>query len=57
MRLFGHVYLLVPVTKQACANYLTSNVQKYTCKIALGPCIQCFIMFSEGLKLYNSSEI
>jgi len=57
MRLFGHVYLLVPVTKHACANHLASNVQKYTCKIALGPCIQCFIMFSEGLKLYSSSEI
>ena len=56
MRLFGHVYLLVPVTKHACTNHLASNVQKYTCKIAVGPCIQCFIMFSQGLKLSSSSE-
>jgi hypothetical protein len=57
MRLFGYVYFLVPMAKHACKMALASNIQKYTFGIALGPCKQCFIMFSQGLKLFSSSNI
>ena len=55
--LFGYIYLLVPMTKNACRMALASNIQKYTFKIALGPCKQYFVMFSEGLKLSSRSDI
>ena len=51
MRLFCHVDLLVPVTKLAREMVLASDIQKYTCKTALGLCIQNFIMFSEGFEI------
>ena len=50
MGLFGYVSLLVPMTKHACRMALASNIQEYTFKIALWPCKQCFITFSEGLR-------
>ena len=57
MGLFGYVYLLVPVMKHACRMALASNIQKYTFKMVLGPCKQCFIIFSEGLKPSSRSDI
>ena len=57
MGLFDYVYLLVPMTKHACRMALASNIQKYTFKIALGPYKQCFITFSEGLKVSSGSDI
>ena len=55
--LFGYVYLLVPVTKNACRMALASSIQKYTLKMAPGPCKQYFVMFSEGFKLSSRSDI
>ena len=55
--LLGCVYPLVPMTKHACRMALASNIQKYTFKMALGPCKQCIIMFSEGFKVSRRSDI
>ena len=57
MGLFGYVYLLVPMMKNACRMAVASNIQKYTFKMAPGPCKQYFVMFSEDLKLSSRSDI
>ena len=57
MALFSYVYPLIPMMKHACRMALASNIQKYTFKMVLGPCKQCFIIFSEGLKLSIRSDI
>ena len=57
MGLFGYVYLLVPMMKNACRMALASNIQKYTFKMAPGPCKQHFVMFLEDLKLSSRSDI
>ena len=55
--LFGYVYILVPLTKNACRMALARNIQKYTFKMAPGPCKQYFVMFSEGLKLSSRFDM
>ena len=57
MGLFGYVYLLVPMTKNAWRMALASNIQKYTFKMAPGPCKQYLVIFSEDLKLSSGSDI
>ena len=49
MRLFGHVYHLVPINEIARKMALARKVQNYTLKIALGPFTQCLVLYLEGL--------
>ena len=51
-------WMTVPMmSKHACRMALAINIPKYTFEMALGPCKQCFTMFSEGLKLSSRSDI
>ena len=57
MRLFGHVYLVIPTNKIACKMALARKVQNYTFNIALGPFTQCLVLYIGGSELSGGFDI
>ena len=57
MRLFGCVYLLIPINEIACKMALASKVQNSTFKIALGPFTQCLVLYIGGSELSGGFDI
>ena len=57
MRLFGCVYLLIPINEIACKMALARQVQNYTFRIALGPFTKYLVLYLGGLELSGGSDI